>query len=646
MAQRANARAGQQQSSHMLKTGKRGSPFMKDTHDLFATLIVSLPLATNQRFFRSYHHTFTTDDAAANLAQLRFSQSNRTQDPADPNRIITTTTTTTFSMTRDIAKGICQHFMDAHLIANAIDIDSNSFKDRGIYKITPKGMHILERFITKNGIAGDHLIEVFKAVPISLKLLHLERMPLDDEINISRKVVDLIWRRLAGERKPNYFIDPAECAKGREGTYEILEGKPRPSESFDRGQGVEVQDILERSRSGAPNVVKYVFHSYSAIDYLLDYATISCREEAAEVLAHCVRYGYIALYSDRTKTGDKYHIAHGPAPAGEPAAASLHTGDYRYGPKICYRMTEEGRKLTAWEPPHGTGAAILLRKVRDTEKVSSDGSNGHDDDASSTKSGIEKRINPSTAVLGSNASVADLFRLDLDETSNSAAWNKDGSSSYTRLQAILGDHQLKLLFRDYLKAGFCDENLSFWLDVNEFRQKFRTTSSAISTNPVARKRGNEKAQSAVSNAMELHSQSIVASALMIYNTYLAPFSPSELNIDHSLRKEVVEYMTSTVNSTPAPSGKPAINPTPSSMNSGPLPAPVLEPEDLPPLKASQIQTLLKMYERIQDHVFRLLATDQVPKFIRTPKFMELIDVRSDEESRRRGSPRNDEKPKS
>ena len=70
-------------SSHMMKTTKRGRPFLKvfslspyslspaiaplrrshstqDTHDLFATLIVSLDLTTHKQFFRTFSNSFTT----------------------------------------------------------------------------------------------------------------------------------------------------------------------------------------------------------------------------------------------------------------------------------------------------------------------------------------------------------------------------------------------------------------------------------------------------------------------------------------------------------------------------------------------------------------------------------------------------------
>lgn len=72
--------APQATSSHMMKTTKRGRPFLKvrcttrpsvrathpaifilqDTLDLFATLVVSLELNTNRQYFRSFPNSFTT----------------------------------------------------------------------------------------------------------------------------------------------------------------------------------------------------------------------------------------------------------------------------------------------------------------------------------------------------------------------------------------------------------------------------------------------------------------------------------------------------------------------------------------------------------------------------------------------------------
>lgn len=56
-------------------------------------------------------------------------------------------------MTREMAKDMCQHFMDARLIENAADKSLGVFKDRGVYQCTPKGLHMCVR-ITPLSPAG------------------------------------------------------------------------------------------------------------------------------------------------------------------------------------------------------------------------------------------------------------------------------------------------------------------------------------------------------------------------------------------------------------------------------------------------------------------------------------------------------------
>jgi hypothetical protein len=71
-------------------------------------------------------------------------------------------------MASDMAKAICQHFMDARLIKNAAGLGSSLFKDRGTYVLTPEGLHVLQRFVSKNGMNSDHLQPVFASQPICI----------------------------------------------------------------------------------------------------------------------------------------------------------------------------------------------------------------------------------------------------------------------------------------------------------------------------------------------------------------------------------------------------------------------------------------------------------------------------------------------
>lgn len=573
---------------------------MQDTHDLFATLMVSLDLSDRTRFFRTYPNSFTTDDAAANLASLRFSQSNRTSDPNDPQRIVTTTTTTTFSMSREIAKGICQHFMDARLIENAADPTSLSFKDRGIFQITPKGLHVLERFITKNGISANHLVAVFTTQPICIKLLHLERRQSDDEIHVSRSVIDVVFRRFSGGRHPNYVSEPHD-ARGIPTIARPFIDNLRPSVGFDRSGGVELQDVTEKGKTGSLVVLKQVFNSVSAIDWLVDYSTCCCREEAGELMAHFVRYNLIALYSDRSKTSDRVSAA-------EVRGTGSGEAEYRHGPRVLYRITEDGRR-TAVGNSEGAVASAVPKGVGasgESKQASSEGS--VDDDASSTKSldrvqptdrsfaGGTGLSNAAESQIAGRQSAAELFKIDLTD-SGASGWPKDQHSTTTRLRAILDEPALRVLFRDFLRANYCDENLGFWIDVADFRRRFSTTSSAVGGS--AQQAATRKKQGTASNAMESHQQNLVTAALHIYNTYLAPLSPNELNIDHNLRADVVNYVNRSLAEATSTGAK----------------AEGEEPE-VPALRATQVQTLLRQYERIQEHIFRLLATDQVPRFVR------------------------------
>lgn len=691
-AMAANAAKMNAQSSHMLKTGRRGNPFCKvcssfptkakarshseqDTHDLFATLMVSLTLGSNTRFFRTYHNSFTTDDAASNLANLRFSQSNRAADPNDPSRIVTTTTTTTFSMSRDIAKGICQHFMDARLIENAVDPAAVAFRERGIFHITPKGLHILERFITKNGISADHIVRVFASQNILVHLITLERRLADDDLDLSRRMLEYVWRRFSGGKHPNYIVSPNEASRAvQQSRAQPFVDQARAPAGFERSRGVELQDVTERASSSRSNfqLVRHVLNAGSAVEWLIDFTTCVCRDEAAELVSHFVRMGWITLYMDRSKPGDKLIVIEAKTDARQVASGDP-VAEFRWGPRITYRISDEGRRLAGSDSVAVTAAASTPSLAKPAERQQSASQEASlEDDTSSNKSGQTK---PSGGVRGPeqqprtgpqaltdaldmqlmSRKLVDLFRGEMSEGNS---WAKEQHSSTTRLKAILDEPALRALFREYLRSNYCEENLGFWLDVADFRRRFSTTSSAVGGARSFSSSGRREPNA--TNAMEIHQQHLVNAAMQIYHTYLAPLSANELNIDHNLRADVVNFITkaSLDNASSTPAGeklnplnaKTSIGSTAKSSTSAEggatstaSPDPDAEPVQPPiALRATQVQALLRHYERIQDHIFRLLATDQVrssslsltaslfaaqvPKFIRTPRFLELLEL--------------------
>lgn len=198
--------------------------------------------------------------------------------------------------------------MDARLIENATDPNLNLFKDRGVYQLTPKGLHVLERFIAKNGINSDHLQPVFQSQPICIKLLHLERRSVDDEIIVTQSVITALFRRFVG-RQPNYTSESAD----------------KPMDAFqkynERAKGIGLADVAERAQPliGRPQQIhKYTFQAVQALEWLCDFTSVVGREEAAEMAAQFVRFGLITLVSDKRKNNDSAIIftVRGSAPGG------------------------------------------------------------------------------------------------------------------------------------------------------------------------------------------------------------------------------------------------------------------------------------------------------------------------------------------
>ncbi|CDU26077.1 probable Regulator of G-Protein Signaling Protein [Sporisorium scitamineum] len=660
-----STRTKQQTTSRMMKTTRRGRPFAKDTHDLFATLIVSLQLGTHRQYFKTYHNSFTTDEAAENLSHLKFSQSNRAPDPNEPSRIVTTTTTTTFSMNRGMAKGICQHFMDARLIENAGDATNPIFKDKGVYMLTPKGLHILERFITKNGINGDHLLKVFSSQPICMKLLHLERRASDDELLINTPVLEVIFRRFVG-RSPNYQSAPAAGAKA-DHTEAII----------DRTLGIDMADIQEKVKGHGLRTVKHTFNAMGALDWLCDFTTVCGKDEAAEIMAHFQRLDLISLVLDKSRREIEPYDDRDVTIRVEDERGDVTDGHFRCHSKTFYGVTEKGRQVARWDGAQSPSSGVGSPAKTNSRRLADDAALGHQSRQSIPQASLEigsresqdsrlarkpstklRNERGSTPVGGSAAAIGQGLH---DSSSYSSR-----DSNTNRLKNILEEPALRSLFREFLRQNFCEENLSFWLDVQDFKRRFHTTSSAVAVQTPAKDKGgvgrrlgrsvtgalagntkdkNDEDSQGL-NAMERHQQDLVSMAFVIYDTYLAPSSPCELNIDHNLRTELILYMNkiladAKISSLSSQTASPSVSTTQlgATLTGSEAPhghhnnevasieerkAAVVSKRLRIPLHASQLQVMVRLYERIQDHVFRLMATDSVPRFIKDARFIQLV----------------------
>ena len=175
---------------------------IQDFKDLFSTLMVSLPLTPHRVRFLKVDHTFSSEEAITNLGSLKFSQSNRMPDPKDPSRIVTTTTTTTFSMAKEMARSVCAKFLEARFI-ESVDGKTDFHSKSSVWQLTPKGMSILHGFCQRNGITARHVMELLESSRNTMHLVILERESDTDKIHRDHATIEVVFRRFVGQDGPN-----------------------------------------------------------------------------------------------------------------------------------------------------------------------------------------------------------------------------------------------------------------------------------------------------------------------------------------------------------------------------------------------------------------------------------------------------------
>ncbi|KAK6521485.1 hypothetical protein TWF506_001697 [Arthrobotrys conoides] len=483
-----------QSSSRLLRMTQDDRPFTRDFKDLFSTLIVSLPLTPHRLRFKTYSFTFTSDQAVNNLGSLKFSQSNRMPDPKDPSRIVTTTTTTTFSMAKEMARTVCQKFVAARFMEAVGEKTGTPFTSKNmLWQLTPKGIHVLERFCQRNGINSPHIMALLSSPLNTMRLVILERDPVTDKVSQDKSTTEIIFRRFAGST-PN--IKQTVTASDSDSL----------SEYGDGNTGVK----LAETRKVYDKVVKFSFTGKAGVDWLLDCCTTIEPVETYEIASLFTRFGLIQCVVE-----DKIYLQQ------EPKAK-----DFQPTKSAIYIITERGKRVAGWI---------------DSERGSIEKRNGH---ANGEKS---------------------------SQGSRSGRGKEPGESretNTTRLSCIIHDPALRLLFREFLRETLCEENLTFWIDVNDFQLQFKN-------------------QTTLDNIRET-----LAYAYGIYNAFLAPGSPCELNIDHTLRQELASTMTRAV------------------------------AKDQQGMLGS-LREVANLFEKAQEQVFKLMASDSVPKFARTARYIEM-----------------------
>lgn len=365
-------------------------------------------------------------------------------DPKDPSRIVTTTTTTTFSMARDMARSICQRFVDARFIESADGKYQQVYNMKGsVWQLTPKGVCILDRFCSRNGIQQKQVAELVSTCMAHLVIL--EREPQTDKLVMDRDTVEVVFRRFIGTNGSN--IKSSVNSADSDSLSDYRDGMT----------GVKMAG--ERKVGG--KTFRETFTGKAATDWLMDCCTTVDRRETFEMATFFVEFGLLeSLQQDRS-----YMIQNPGSSLFQPTKNAI------------YQLTAKGKDIM-------NGA---LARGRPSES----------EGAPAAKPGIAR------------------------------------DSNTQRLDKILNDAALRLLFRENLRETHCEENLSFYLEVDEFVRHSRLAIRAAQKSP--------NSAASVDGIKE-----IMAQAYGIYNAFLAPGSPCELNIDHQLRNNLATRMTKAV----------------------------------------------------------------------------------------------------
>ncbi|KIP07907.1 hypothetical protein PHLGIDRAFT_117675 [Phlebiopsis gigantea 11061_1 CR5-6] len=464
-------------TADVLKTAKNGAPFVQDLFDIFASLMLSLELGTYRQFFRRYDNSFLLHSAVAGLHSLKVPKVTRKPDALNPFRTVVTSKIATYSMNHDAAENVIKLCIKARLIEDATNPRAPELSTKSIYVITPKGLHVVERYAQDNGIDVEHLSPAFATQPICTKLLYFSRRSEDDHLALSLDTVLAVFGRFAGDApnlSPPKFNSFSASEKYRVWSKGIL---------LSRG-GRAASSVADDVEGGGGHDT--CFPAASAVEWLCDFTSISGKAEAANILAHFVLYGLIALVHNQNRTND-------PAPvkvADKSGDNIVREGTFFMGSKAVYKITAEGQQLV-WNGAH-------------------------------------KSTNSSPSLSGS--STADLIARPpglgepLTQPSQNSFVSEDmqiGDAASDCLRDILHDSDLRDLFRSFSNGKPFDDHLSFVLGYGELKH---TVPVELKTTTVC--------PSPTATRLRALSESVTA----LYDNHIRRWGLNHVHLDDDLRR--------------------------------------------------------------------------------------------------------------
>lgn len=279
--------------------------------------MVALPLSQHIQFFQKYPHTFTTREALGHLGNLRFTQSNKRPSPDDPNIMVTTKIATTFSMVEPMARTLCGKFRAARFVEqvgsnlNFGSGDDHFQSPSSIWRMTSKGIKLLESFASRNGVQDKHVLNVLQSPRNCMNLLVLERESENDALKSDRGTIEVIFRRFAGQDGPNTLN--GSVSSDSDSSDEAATGLAGVKQSVRK---------LPNQKSVLP-----VFSGRECVDWLMSCSTMVDPREAYDVARWFMDHGLVSLVYE------------------EKAMPHLKFND---GKNTYYAITPHGQRVARW----------------------------------------------------------------------------------------------------------------------------------------------------------------------------------------------------------------------------------------------------------------------------------------------------------
>ena len=519
----------------------------KDIESLFAMLILSLKLTEKGQkesgiLFSKYHpFSFTVEQATNAMEAMNITINNGT-----------TVTSIDCGIHRDKAMEFLQQLMTAKLLHCPGNRTRDSPHKSSLLQPTAKGIHFVERYCRKNGIRDEDVTVLLLSNYNTMRCISLDRNYVSDELPKSEAFAHLLFQRFMGP-SPNVY-DPANPPDDiNKNSLATIYGD---SVDFSLYSPTSLTfDVGPTSSGISPYAHRYFTHpdSESLTQYYVSNKGVRLfanhqfyldgtplREEytftgkaACQWLTECTDI----VYPFEAITLANAFLEHMLI---EPIflipSISRANGIITRDQEAFYKLTRKGYSVCLWDRE-------FLSEKNDR---------------------LESAEGRST-----NSSGSTVVNVSSDEVTNSLY-------AQVNLESILEEPGLSLLFREFLELNHCQENLLFVTDMKQITHMYRTLASIRMSN-------QEK-------AIHKYETSVLSAIYVVFSRYLAVKAPYGLNIDHKVKKNIVDILTAEVNVT--------------SQNLVDAIEPLLE-------KAKQI-------------VLKMMYQDSLQKFVRSPAYQNAI----------------------